>query len=289
MKTERRHELQKNQLADSLAHWIEAVKPYSRAALALVVAAVVAIFAWGYLSNQNSRRAAEGWNAYFSAISSRDPRPELTDIAARYAGTDVSTWARLTLADIQLDDGTARLFVEKKDARDELRKASELYRAVLLDSREPMVQDRATFGLARAHEALGTPETLAEARKEYRSIGEKWPNSPYVQDATARANDLDKASTKNFYDWLAAYEPPRPLGTEPGVPGAKPDFLKDPLEGSSVKLPSAIDDTTPLPKLGDEPAETPAGDKPADAPAAETPADTPAAPAAEAPAPEAKP
>jgi hypothetical protein len=271
--------------------------------LALVVAAVVAIFAWGYLSNQSSRRAAEGWNAYFAAMGSRDPRTELTDIATRYAGTEVSTWARLTLADIELDQGTTRLFVEKKDARDELRKASELYRAVLLDSREPMVLDRATFGLARAHEALGTPETLAEARKEYRSIAERWPNSPYVQDATARANDLEKASTKNFYDWLAAYEPPRPLGTEPGVPGAKPDFLKDPLEGSSVKLPSAIDDNTPLPKLGDEPAETPAGDAatpttPTEAPAAETPAaeppasapaETPAAPAAESPAPEAKP
>ena len=41
MKTERRHELQTNVLADSLARWIEAVKPYSRAALAVVIALVV--------------------------------------------------------------------------------------------------------------------------------------------------------------------------------------------------------------------------------------------------------
>ncbi len=34
MKTERRHELQTNVLADSLAHWIEAIKPYGRAILA---------------------------------------------------------------------------------------------------------------------------------------------------------------------------------------------------------------------------------------------------------------
>jgi hypothetical protein len=56
MKTERRHELQTNQLADSLAHWIEAVRPYSRAGLALVVAVAVSIFAWGYLSVSNSRQ-----------------------------------------------------------------------------------------------------------------------------------------------------------------------------------------------------------------------------------------
>ncbi len=99
MKTTRRHELQTNELADSLARWIEAVKPYSRAILALVVAAVVAIFAWGYLSAQNSRQEAEGWNAYFTAITDRDPREALGDIITRYAGTEVSDWARVTLAD----------------------------------------------------------------------------------------------------------------------------------------------------------------------------------------------
>ena len=37
MKTERRHELQTNVLADSLARWIDKAKPYSRAALAVLI------------------------------------------------------------------------------------------------------------------------------------------------------------------------------------------------------------------------------------------------------------
>lgn len=278
MKTTRRHELQTNQLADSLAHWIEAIKPYSRAALALVVALVVLIVTWSYLSAQSTRRNAEGWNEYFDAMAVRDPRDALSEISSRYAGTPVSEWARLALADIQLDDGTNRLFIEKKNGRDELVGAAEKYQAILVEAREKMLLERATFGLARAHEALAKPDSLEKARKEYRSIAEKWPNSVYAPIATKRADDLDRQATKGFYDWLAAYEPPRPLAKEPGTPGVRPDFLKDPLEGPGTQLPSAIGDNTSLPALGLEPGSTPpAGDagnsdpQPESAPAADDP------------------
>ncbi len=228
MKTERRHELQTNQLADSLAHWIEAAKPYSRAVLALLVALVVLVFAWGYLSVSNSRKAGDGWNEYFEAINSQDPRDGLSDIAEHYPDTPVAEWARAMLADIQLADGTSRLFLDKNEGRIVLRQAADKYQSILHDSRQPMLLQRATYGLARAHEALGT---LDKAREEYRSIAAQWPDSPYVSDAEARAKDLDQQVTKNFYDWFAKYEPPRPVAREPGKPGTKPDFSKDPFEG----------------------------------------------------------
>ena len=244
MKTERRHELQTNELANSLAHFIEAVKPYSRALVSAGIALVVLLFAWTYLANQNSYRAEQGWTEYFDALNKRNPTEDLEDIATRYTGTSVAEWARLVLADFQTSEGTNRLFVQKTDAREELRKAAERYRAVILESRDPTVLQHATFGLAHAHEALGTPDSLEEARKEYRSIGEKWPNSAFAAAATARANDLDQLSTKNFYDWLAKYEPPKATMQGPGQPGVKPDFLKDSLE-DGVKLPSALDKGAP--------------------------------------------
>ncbi|MGD9719603.1 MAG: tol-pal system YbgF family protein [Pirellulales bacterium] len=292
MKTSRRHELQHNELADSLAHWIEKIRPYSRAALALVVAVVAAIFAWGYLAAQSSRKSAEGWSAIFNALGSPNAADELADVAARYSGTQVGNWARISLADVHLDSGTNRLLTDKGVGRDQLRQASTEYRAILLDAREPMLLQRATFGLARAHEALGTPNDLDDARKEYRELVSKWPDSPYAQDAKQRADDLDRASTKEFYDWLARYEPPRSMTNEPGTPGAKPDFLKDPLEGAGVDLPSAIEGSTPLPKFGTEGGPQlgtePAGDAPAEQPpASEAPpsASAPDAPAATEPAP----
>ena len=228
MKTERRHELQTNTLAVTLAHWIEVLKPYSRAGLALVIALIVVVCAWGYLSAQNSRRMAEGWNEYFEAPTSRDPIGRLTEISEQYTGTMVGEWSRLTLADIQLEQGTNRLFVEKKDARDELRQSAEKFEAILIESRDPTLLQRATFGLARAHEAQGL---LEKAREEYRSIAKHWPNSPYAAAADARASDLDQPTTKSFYDWFAKYEPPRPLAREPGTPGVRPDFLPRPPPG----------------------------------------------------------
>jgi hypothetical protein len=276
MKTERRHELQTNELANSLAHFIEAVKPYSRALAAGALALVVLLFAWTYLANQNSHRAEQGWTEYFDALAKRNPAEDLEDIATRYAGTPVAEWARLVLADFQASDGTSRLFIQKTDAREELRKAAERYRAVILESRETTVLEHATFGLARAHEALGTPESLEDARKEYRSIGEKWPGSAYVAAAESRAKDLDEAQTKNFYDWLAKYEPPKQVMPGPGQPGVKPDFLKDSLD-DGVKLPSALDKSPPAADGATAPLSIPASE-PApggDAPAADAPATAP--------------
>jgi len=287
MKTERRHELQTNQLADTLAHWIEAAKPYSRAGLALLVAAVVGLFAWGYLAAQNSRREAQGWAEYFDAINSRDARDQLGEIASRYPSLPVGQWASLVLADFQLSNGTDRLFTEKADARSELKQAADRYRSVMLESREPTILQRATYGLARAHEALGT---LEEARKEYSSIAEQWPDSPFAAPATERAKDLEQTSTKNFYDWFAKYEPPRQLSKEPGIPGVRPDFLKEPLDSGSGKLPSSVDEKTTGPSLGlDSTPASPAGETPAEnaAPAA-TPESAPAADAPSEPAPESK-
>lgn len=303
MKTERRHELQHNVLADTLERWIEAVKPYSRALLAGLIGIVVLFAAWAYLANQNARHAAEGWTEYFDAMMSPDPREALNDIVTRYPGTPVGMYSRAVLADIQLDDGTGRLFVDKSAGRDELQKAAEMYQALMIEADEPSLLARATFGLARAHEALG--KDLGRAVEEYRSIGKKWPKSPFVAEAEARAKQLETADTKNFYDWFVKYEPPKPMTKEPGIPGARPDFMKDPLEGEGFKVPpldqsllpqlspesdkAADGETAPAEKPADEPsAPAAAGEKPAE-PAAD--ADKPAESAGEspaAPAPEAK-
>jgi hypothetical protein len=276
MKTERRHELQTNVLADSLAHWIEAAKPYSRAALAVVIALVGAIFAWGYYSSQSSRQQADGWTEYYDAMMSRDPREGLSDVVARYAGTSVAQWARVVLADLQLDDGTNRMFVDKAAGREELQKTIEAYQAILAESDQQNLLERATFGMARAREALG--KELVKAREDYRSIATKWPNSPFAAPAEARAKDLDRLETKDFYDWFAKYEPPRPMSKEPGIPGVRPEFMKDPLEDAGLKLPSLLDDKSSLlnpaaeapADATTEPAgeEKPAGEQPAEPEAA---------------------
>ena len=281
MKTERRHELQTNVLASKLAHWTESARPYGRAMLAGIIALIVAIIVWGYVATQNSRQVSEGWNDYFMAVGVRDEQ-RLQDVAEQYSGTVVADWARLTLADWELDNGTNRLLVDRTLAREQLRDAADEYNSLLLSAGSGTIAERATYGLARAHEAAGE---LEKARSEYRSLAQKWPDSPFAATSEARAKDLEALPTKQFYDWIARYEPPKALSAEPGTPGARPDFLKEPDAGT-LQMPSSLGDTTsPFPSLPgateskapDQPATTPTSTP--ELPAADAPATTPAEPA----------
>lgn len=291
MKTERRHELQTNVLANSLGHWADAAKPYGRAALAVILAVIVGLLAWLYLSRQSERQLGEGWNEYFGALdgTTRDPRDTLRDLADRYAGTPVALWSRQTLADIQLNEGTNLLLTDRKKGREDLREATETYKALIIDgASQPGLVQQAMFGLARAHESLGELEV---ARGDYDKLVKDFPESPFADDAKKRAADLNQAEAKSFYDWLAKYEPPKPLSKEPGTPGARPDFLKEPGAGNMQTLPPLAEGAAPAGTPAAAPAtEAPATETPA-APAAEgtpeTPAENPAAPATEAPATEA--
>ncbi len=257
MKTERRHELETNVLASSLAQGAERVKPYGRGVLAAIIAALFIGLAWWYISVQNASQSAVAWDEYMQAVSTgtRDEQL-LEDIAQQNAGSTVASMARLTLADWKLDAGTNRLLTDRTAASEQLREASETFRA-LQSVNDPAIQQRAGYGLARSYEAMGD---LEKARAAYSELAEKFPNGPFAAAAKERVTKLDEHGTKAFYDWLAKYEPPAPLTGEPGTPGARPDFLKEPDAGT-LKVPSSLSDpATSLPSLGIEPAADKAGE-----------------------------
>jgi hypothetical protein len=288
MKTERRHELQTNLLADKMAHWISLAEPYSQMILAGIVAVVVLVFALIYMSSRQTQQLAVGWDQYFLALRASD-EPKLVDVARENPRTSVAEWSRLMAADLLLARSIGQLFTDKADARQEINKAVELYKTVYEGTAEVAILERAQFGLARAYESLGE---LQKAKVPYKAVATN--GGPYAGMAKERLEDLGRTEEKEFYDWLAKYEPPRPTDK----PDKKPDFLNDSLENPSVlQLPSSITDRLPsagpvMPATGDQAA--PAGEKPAaesTPPAeAEKPADgktpatekTPAEPAAKA-------
>jgi hypothetical protein len=192
----------------------------------------------------------------------------------------VGQWSRLTLADIQLEAGTNRLLEDRKLANDELTEARETFQAILLESTEPTILERATFGLARASETLGD---LEKARQEYQSLAITWPDSPFAATAKARAEDLKETPTKKFYDWLARYEPPPPLRNEPGTPGVGPNFLEEPDAGGILDTP-LMKESKSGPALPSVIEQQGAAEGDADAPDADATPESPATPEAETPA-----
>ncbi|MBL9080529.1 MAG: hypothetical protein JNK76_01920, partial [Planctomycetales bacterium] len=73
MKTERRHELQKNELADWLGNKLMWAEQNSSLILGVVAAVVVVIGVAVYYQNSRAQRAESAWNEYFGAIENRDP------------------------------------------------------------------------------------------------------------------------------------------------------------------------------------------------------------------------
>ena len=285
MKTERRHQLETNELADSLAHWVDSAKPYLRTAAGLLIAAVVLAFAYAFVSRHSAEKAQVAWDEYFQAFNQMN-REKFDDVADKYPGTPAAWWARTIVGDMNLDEGSNLLFRDRPRALDKLNSAVEEYGTVLKEAKESAVLVRASYGQARAQEGLGQ---LKEARESYSAIVSRWPTNALAEVAQARIKDLDNSDTKEFYDWFRKQNPGKSMLDQPGKPGEKPNFDLNTLNPHS-KSPFPDEHEHDGPALPDD-GQTPADDKaPAEesapndgatgdgAPADSTPADKQPAP-----------
>jgi hypothetical protein len=292
MKTERRHELQQNALADVLTEWIEAVKPYSTAILGGIIAVLVLIGVAAYLSQQAAQQQEVAWDDVFvnpepsgtatPEDQQRLRRDRLLGVADEYGDSPAGLYARLTAAESLLTGGIDHLFEDKAKGTDELREAIKHFTQVLEVADEPLFVHKATLGLARAHESLNE---LPKAREYYQKLIDQ--KGVFSHLAEARLKDLDRTSTKDFYDWFAQQQPVPRANTLPGIPGLGPEFgfpsssttpsdidFSDPFNRGKTEVEKDTDSTateTTTPAAEQPPAEQP--------PASSTePASTPAAP-----------
>jgi hypothetical protein len=277
MKTERRHELQTNQLADWLGESLLFVERYTKAIIATVVALAVVVLATFYLNYQSSRRQAAVWERYFNATNMNTP-DELGHLAERFPNTVAAQWAHVTIGDTELAQGIGQLFEDRNAAKASLQRAMNSYFAARAQSSDPELLARATMGVAEAYEA---ESKLPEARHEYEVLVKRWPDNVLAKVAGKRLEDLNKTSTKEFYDWFASQNNKTSAPKDDGIPGLKPKFDAGslPPEEPGLKFEHGSADKSPatnaMPGLG-----KPAADK--QPPAAETPAAT-TPPAAAAP------
>jgi len=225
MKSKRRHELEQNELADWLGAVVAGIRPYQNLILAVVLILAIggAVYAWW--ARQSSTKTTEAWDQVYAALDSGSVL-QLGAVADKYPNTSAGHWAAVVDADQHLAYGCNLLFSNKASANEELRKALQYYSIVLDQSREAPLRQRATFGLARAHEALGD---LEKAENLYRQIGNDWPKGAYAEAAASRLADLQKPATKAMYDRFAKFDPKPAMLNEPGTPGQRPPFKVEDL------------------------------------------------------------
>ncbi|MCU0963143.1 MAG: tetratricopeptide repeat protein [Pirellulaceae bacterium] len=312
MKSKRRHELQTNELADRLGHWIEHVRPYTTVLLAAVLGVVLILAGWYYVTAGRARALADGWRSFMSAGANPQANlvEELSRVADQYEDSPAGLWAALTAADLEGARGVSSLFSDRAGAETSLSQAKSRYQDVLANPRaaeDPMLLQRARFGLAQVCEAQSE---LEEAVKQYSLVSTAAAGTTLGAVAQARAKRLEDTEAKKWYNWFANQRPvPRSLGTDrpstqfPGLPegdlgtvgdSPSPDFLQglSPDAGTSGPATTTTSPATPEAPATPMPASpaaeapapaTPAPEPPAPAPAASESATPPAPPASDAP------
>lgn len=221
MKSQQRHEMQTNELADRLGKWLQNIKPYwHQIALGAVVVVVVAIVLV-YFVNQRRARIAAGWSDYFQAFAMRDPQA-LSEVARLHSGNPAALWAEQAAGDLMLAIGAGQMFSDREEAEQSLRSAEGHFLAVeQAAARQPMLLTRARYGLAQTYETLSDTD---KARPYYEKIFQAEPDSALGRVAKDRFDELAADATERWYAWFRRQEPPQP---EAGLGGFDPQVPDD--------------------------------------------------------------
>ncbi len=224
-------ELGDNQLAESVLRFVDRMRPHFGTILAALGVVAAGIVTWGLVTSQAEATRQQSWDAMLAALSSGEA-DALGDVGRRFPGTAAARWAELLLADRAAAEGAELLFVDRGPAEARLRSAVDLYTAVMAANPQGRLAERAAFGLARARESLGQ---LGDARRGYDALAAEHPDDPLARIARARAVELGRDATRQWYDWFAAQKPTppgKPADDGPAFPA--PDAPAPPAESAAT-------------------------------------------------------
>ena len=224
MKSERRHDLETNELAKRLAGWIEQGEANWQPFALVIAAIVVGALIWSAVNRSTVAQEETAWNAYRSAIGGNATDfDSLRRAAEQFAGSPMSDFANMMWADGQVMQASFSILRDRAAANEALSQARNVYQTIMETSTDSGLQERARLGLARVYELQNDVE---KAREYYEQVG-----GAFAQFAQTRLAAIDDDRTKDALDWLAAAKPPSPVAPEgPGTPGQVPEFSADPVD-----------------------------------------------------------
>ena len=282
MRSERRHELEQNVLANWATGAAEKAKNHSReltTTAVVVVAVLVVFFGWRYFSQTGN---AASWDNYF--LASQSETGGFAAVAEAERTRPAGLFAAMNAGRTSLAMGCELFLKDRATAIQELRSADTQFTFVVNQATDPAIRCEALRSRAVVSEMFaGTAEKenpIAKAVEDLRrmqDIAKVAKLEKYETLAAAEIERLERPSTAAFYTRASEY-------TAPG--GTPADVTDAPKEADAAAAGQQLLDASGIMNLG---ASVPAPETPAEpAPAAEAPASVPteSAPVAPAPAPE---
>ncbi|MEM9364553.1 MAG: tetratricopeptide repeat protein [Planctomycetota bacterium] len=238
MSSQRRHELEENELAGFLGAANEIVEKHSKPLALGVTALVVAIVGWSLYSSGEAGKRSTATLQLVQASSAGDA-DSLAAIAAEYPDTSAGAFARLYHGSQQMAAGISALFTSPDEAEELLGDAESSFRQALQIGTDPTLASRAHLGLAQIAESRGEVEDAIASYEAAAQIGESEALIKQVEDRIAL---LRSQEGKSFLAWFQEqdFSP-----ADPAMPPALPDA------GGLPALPDlnlAIPDLTDLPE-----------------------------------------
>lgn len=274
MNNQRRHDLERNVLADKMGESFEKVQPLYKPILLVVVVGLVGFFGYQLIKGQSSKAEAKNWTEFYFNRTSGDAE-SYAAMGEEFGNTPSGQWAHHSAAQGYLRDGIESIYINRKEGVENIRKAISEWDKVD-DSSIAELRFAAKLGLAQAHETLGE---LDEAVKAYQVVVEM---SGSADDQKKRLNEqiayLKSPEAKSFYEWFNKLDPkpaaPPTFSGDLGLPPMNPSITLDPTKLPAFNTPSA----NPAPTNSPAPTNPPAGTTPpATPPSADIPPTTPPA------------
>ena len=271
MKSERRHELQQNELADQLDKARTWIEPYAVPILLVVIAVTVIGMGYNFMT---TRAVSDRSEATFDLLLSSNTLPgaeadaeAYNQVVTKFPESPQANIASLAKGDIFLSRAINAMFRDRDEANSLLGDAEKAYQAAMEGSTSNLIRSRAQFGLAQTAEAK--PD-LAAAKEAYEKVIAYNESEAMVELAKRRIADLENADVKEFAEWFAKQEPTNFQPAEiPGMPSGVnlpdqptinlPDFglPNAPAEGSEEEPAKSIGDA-----IGGQPSNQPLPENP---------------------------
>ncbi len=253
MKSDRRHELEKNILADRLGGGIQAARPVLPIVFGTLAIAVVGLIGWGVYSASVSNKAAIAWTEYYFNLTSTDA-DAFVDVAETFPNSKAALWAQQTAGSSFLERGIEALYRNRAEGEKLLNQAIEAFDLASTSS-EAELANKAHYGLGQAHEALGQ---LNEATEHFEKVVDSSTYQAMIDSAKQRLAFISSEEGNSFYAWFNKLDPkpnaPIELPDSLSMPPTTPGELKfDPISGGAgFQIPQASEENPNAPPQATE-------------------------------------
>ena len=246
MKSEERHRLQSNELGRVVQTTGSVLERHATTIVAVVCGLMLVAAAVIWWMRQTTATNSAAWTLLENAKDVKD----FGEIADKYENTPAGDWARLRLAEANLRSGGDAIFSNRESAIADLTSAKEGFQQLLDSPRtEPIIRERAVWGLARCLESTGDGDTT-KSIEAYQRLLNDFPETIYKPFAEDRVAALKTGGAKEFYAWFSKQNP-KPVDVRPkdGATKGRLDSLIPPGAGGDGE-----ETTTPPVKKTDDAA-----------------------------------